>query len=165
MSETELSIIAVSISLAGIGLAALALLGLRQSERRLRAVRLQILGLRLQLQTRELNKTLIAENAKLVARGIDQGSLFIEKGHRVVSEVTFGLLQLFPATRGRAQQIKETHNAISQGIYGAFREINRQVGGSIAEGIKNAKSPGKNTSTGLIEKRRRRKAKKARSKG
>ena len=138
MSELGQTVITCTFAVAGTALAAFLILRLRAAERELRAVRLAALDLRLRLRTNELNATLVAENARLIGKGIDQGSLYLETGHRVVSEVTFGLLQLFPATRGRAQQIKETHNAISQGIYGAFREINKHVGGSIAEGLKQA---------------------------
>jgi len=136
MSEFLQTLIACTFAVAGTAFAAFLVQHLRAAEKELRAVRLAALDLRLRLRTRELNATLVAENAKLIGKGIDQGSLYLETGHRVVSEVTFGLLQLFPATRGRAQQIKDTHNAISQGIYGAFREINKHVGGSIAEGLK-----------------------------
>lgn len=161
MSEELAITISIALSLAGTAVVVCLAAALRTAERRLRALRLNCLEMRMQLRAAALNKILIGENAKLVARGIDQGSIFIETGHRVVSEVTFGLLQLFPATRGRAHQIRETHNAISQGIYGVFREINRQVGGSIAEGLKNPKLPTKKRIGTLKERRQsRRTAKK-----
>lgn len=163
MSEFFQSVIACCFATAGTAFAVFLVLRMRTAEKQLRKVRLAALDLRIRLRTRELNATLVAENAKLVGKGIDQGSLYLETGHRVVSEVTFGLLQLFPATRGRAQQIKETHNAISEGIYGAFREINKHVGGTIAEGLKQAhprvKRPKKTTTTKLrshIEGRKKR---------
>lgn len=139
MTETMEILIACCLSLTGIGFALLLISRLRQAEATTRLTRLAALDMRISGRTRDLNAILIAENAKLIAKGIDQGSLYLETGHRVVSEVTFGLLQLFPSTRGHAQRIKETHNAISQGIYGAFREINKHIGGSIADGLKNTK--------------------------
>jgi len=158
MTEHDINLLTAAFSVGAAVFLAAFVAAVRKSERRLRALRLDALELRMQLRGAALNKILIGENGKLVARGIDQGSLFIETGHRVVSEVTFGLLQLFPTTRGRAYQIRETHNAISQGIYGAFREINRQVGGSIAEGLRKGRPAKKKPVSALLEKRRNRRA-------
>ncbi len=158
MNENLIALSTIALSLAGTVFVVFLGAAMRKSEQRLRALRLDALELRMQLRGAALNKILIGENAKLVARGIDQGSLFIETGHRVVSEVTFGLLQLFPTTRGRAHQIRETHNAISQGIYGAFREINRQVGGSIAEGLRKERPAKKKPVSALLERRRNHRA-------
>ncbi len=156
MSDALQILMACCLSLTGIGFAMLLIARLRVAEMTTRATRLTALDMRIHLRTRDLNAILVAENAKLVAKGIDQGSLYLETGHRVVSEVTFGLLQLFPATRGRAQTIRDTHNAISTGIYGAFREINKHIGGSIAEGLKNAPAPAQKKSTSAVKRVRAR---------
>ncbi len=129
-----------------IAAAALGILGalwtlnrLKHAEARVRALRLEVMDRKTTIRAAELNAILLAENAKLVAKGIDQGSLIMQGGHKVLSEVTFGLLQLFPVTREHAKIVKDTHNLISEGLYGAFREVSRQVGGNIAEKLKEAK--------------------------
>lgn len=145
MSETLQLILACCICLSGIGVALLLIANLRKAGMSVRAGRLAVLDARMQVSTKKLNAILAAENAQLVAKGIDQGSLFLQAGHRVVSEVTFGLLQLFPSTRGHAQQIKDVHHAISSGIYSTIREINKQVGSNIADSLKNTKPHAKKT--------------------
>ncbi len=99
-------------------------------------------------QAAKLNAILLAENARLVAKGIDQGSLIMQGGHKVLSEVTFGLLQLFPVTREHAKIVKDTHNLISEGLYGAFRVVSKQVGDNIAESMK-AERPATKKKSGM----------------
>lgn len=136
--EAEL-IFACLLSLSGIGAALLLVARLSLADRNLRNLRLSAFDLRLRENTRRLNALLVAENAKLIAKGIDQGSILLQGGHRALADVTLGILQLFPATREHARIVRDTHNLISDGLYGVFREVNRQIGGSIAENLKNAK--------------------------
>ncbi len=126
---------------AGTGtLAALWLIGrLRHSEARVRALRLEVMDRKSTARAAQLNAILLGENAMLVAKGIDQASLIMQGGHKVLSEVTFGLLQLFPVTREHAKIVKDTHNLISAGLYGAFREVSKQMGGNIAGKLKEGK--------------------------
>lgn len=122
---------------AAIGVAGTAVLVMRMSraERRLRSLRLSAFELRIRRRTQQLDAILVAENARLVARGIDQGSILMQGGHRLISEVTFALLDRIPATRTRARAVREAHNLVSAGLYGAVREINRQVTGRMAASL------------------------------
>ncbi|MBS0618930.1 MAG: hypothetical protein JSR44_12125 [Spirochaetes bacterium] len=133
------TLVQIYLLIATVGAAIYLIHVLRRARNFNRSVRLETLELTAALKGTELGKILLAENAKLIARGIDQGALFLQGGHRVISDVTFGILQLLPATRKHAKIVEETYNFISTGIYGAFREINRHVGGNIAEKIKSAK--------------------------
>jgi hypothetical protein len=117
----------------GISGAAILIARMARAERRLRSLRLSTLETRTRRRAQQLNAILVAENAKLVAKGIDQGSILMQGGHRLISDVTFALLDLIPATRAHARVVRETHNLVSTGLYGAFREINRQVTGRLAE--------------------------------
>ncbi len=127
----------LALILAGTGIAASIILLRRmaRSERRLRSVRLSALDLRTRSRAQQLNAILVAENARLVAKGIDQGTILLKDGHRAISEVTFALLDLIPATRAHAKMVRETHNLISTGLYGAFREINRHVTDRVADNM------------------------------
>lgn len=127
----------MTLILASIGIAAAAILlgRMARSERRLRSLRLSALDLRTRSSAQKLNAILVAENAKLVAKGIDQGTILMQGGHRAISDVTFALLDLIPATRAHAKMVRETHNLISTGLYGAFREINRHVTDRVADNI------------------------------
>lgn len=147
--------LSLQIALAALGVAAaLFIIGrIRHAEARVRALRLEVMDRKTTAQAAKLNAILLAENARLVAKGIDQGSLIMQGGHKVLSEVTFGLLQLFPVTREHAKIVKDTHNLISEGLYGAFREVSKQVGGNIADKLKEAKP--KKRRTGLARKRAR----------
>ena len=138
----------LTLILAGIGLAAaVILLGrMARSERQLRSLRLSALDLRTRSRAQQLNATLLAENAKLVAKGIDQGSILMQGGHRLISDVTFALLDLIPATRAHARVVRETHNLVSTGLYGALREINRQVTDRVAENLEKPKTAHKKAS-------------------
>lgn len=133
--------ISLQLALAALGIAAaLFVIGrIRHAEARVRALRLEVMDRKTTAQAAKLNAILLAENARLVAKGIDQGSLIMQGGSKVLSEVTFGLLQLFPVTREHAKIVKDTHNLISEGLFGAFREVSKQVGGNIAEKLKVAK--------------------------
>lgn len=136
------------------GIAALWLIGrLRHSEARVRALRLEVMDRKSTARAAQLNAILLAENAKLVAKGIDQGSLIMQGGHKVLSEVTFGLLQLFPVTREHAKIVRDTHNLISEGLYGAFRQVSKQVGNNIAASIK-AERPAAKKKSGKLRRRK-----------
>jgi|GEM_PF-3508992 len=151
--------ISLQLALAALGIAAaLFVIGrIRHAEARVRALRLEVMDRKTTAQAAKLNAILLAENARLVAKGIDQGSLIMQGGSKVLSEVTFGLLQLFPVTREHAKIVKDTHNLISEGLFGAFREVSKQVGGNIAEKLKEA-TPQKRR-IGLARKRARAKKK------
>lgn len=143
--------ISLQIAIAGLGVAvALFIIGrIRHAEARVRALRLEVMDRKTTAQAAKLNAILLAENARLVAKGIDQGSLIMQGGHKVLSEVTFGLLQLFPVTREHAKIVKDTHNLISEGLYGAFRVVSKQVGDNIAESIK-AEQPAAKKKSGKL---------------
>lgn len=115
--------------------AVLTLTLLRRAEKMLRGVRLETLSLRSNAKALLLARLLAAENTRLVAKGIDQGSLFLQGSHRAISDVAFAFLELLPSTRGSATVARETHNLISAGLYGVFREVNRHVGEKIASDI------------------------------
>lgn len=127
----------IYISVAGILFALMLIPVLKKSRARIRSLRLQILAERSTIQNHRLSQLLVAENAKLIGKGIDQGAMFLNAGHKTVSDLTYGLLELFPATRGKAREIREKHMQISEGIAQAFRAVNKHVGERIAEGIKN----------------------------
>lgn len=126
---------------------------LKHAEARVRSLRLEVMDRKTTVRAADLNAILLAENAQLVAKGIDQGSLIMQGSHKVISEVTFGLLQLFPVTREHAKIVRETHNMISEGLYGAFREVSKHVGGNIAAKLKEGKP--KTKRTGLAKKKLR----------
>lgn len=143
----------IAVAAAGIAVALYIAGRIRHAEARVRALRLEVMDRKTTAQAAKLNAILLAENARLVAKGIDQGSLIMQGGSKVLSEVTFGLLQLFPVTREHAKIVKDTHNLISEGLFGAFREVTKQVGGNIAEKLKEAKP--KKRRSGLARKRAR----------
>lgn len=143
----------IAVAAAGIAVAFYIAGRIRHAEARVRALRLEVMDRKTTAQAAKLNAILLAENARLVAKGIDQGSLIMQGGSKVLSEVTFGLLQLFPVTREHAKIVKDTHNLISEGLFGAFREVTKQVGGNIAEKLKEAKP--KKRRSGLARKRAR----------
>lgn len=129
----------IFIAIAGVLFALTIIPVLKKSRARVRSLRLQILAERSAMQNTRLGQLLVAENTKLIGKGIDQGTLFINAGHRTVSNLTYGLLELFPATRGKSREIREKHMQISEGITQAFRAVNKHVGERIAEGIGKAK--------------------------
>jgi len=133
------TLVQIYLLVAVVGAALYLIYALHRAQNTVRTARLDTLELTAALKGTELGKILLAENAKLIARGIDQGAFFLQGGQRVISDVTFGILQLLPATRKHAKIVEETYNLISTGIYGAFREINRHVGGNVAEKLKSAK--------------------------
>lgn len=121
---------------------------LRKGEKFVRGLRLETLALRSNVKALTLAKVLAAENTRLVAKGIDQSSLLLQGSHRAISDVAFAFLELLPQTRGSLSVARETHNIVSAGLYGVFREVNRHVGEKIASNIerkKNAVPQNKNT--------------------
>jgi len=119
----------------GIAAAGILVLSFRQSLAEARALRLAILAQRSRLQNIRLGKILVAENAKLVAKGVDHGALFLNAGASTVANLTYGILELIPATRGKARSVREKHMEIGEGITGALRAVNKHVGDRIAENI------------------------------
>jgi len=144
-------------TLCGILLALVMIFRFRAAEASVRGIRLTVLQQRTSHQAKRLSRIIAAENTRLVAKGIDQGSLFLQGSHRVISEITFGILKLFPATQGFAQGAKETHDLVSEGLYGAFRQVSEHVGKNIAE---NLKKPKPRKPSRLVKKLRERRQKK-----
>ena len=129
----------IALAILGIVSALIGLCWLRNAEAEVRSLRLAVLGKRTDVRGAALNRTIAAENAKLVAKGIDQGALFLQGGHRLIADVTFAILQLMPSTRDSAAAARERHDAIAGNIYGAFRGISQHVGEKIAEDLQQQK--------------------------
>jgi hypothetical protein len=122
-------------ALFGCIMASVILVALVRARARNREGRMELMALRSLVQARALNAILLSENAKLVSKGIDKGSLFLQAGHKTISEVTFGILQLFPATQDTAKIVREAHNNISDQLYGVFRSLNQKVGETVADKV------------------------------
>ncbi|HRP69070.1 MAG TPA: hypothetical protein PLY93_06025, partial [Turneriella sp.] len=141
----------VFFALVGLILCTLFFLFLRKKEAQVRRFRREIFLKKTALKGAAFAQLLKAENTQLIAHGIDQSALFVRGGHRLVSDVTFGLMRLIPATREQARAAKDVHDFISDSLYGALRIINEQIGGSIAQNIKMVK-PKVKTKTTKIKK-------------
>ncbi|MBX3723682.1 MAG: hypothetical protein KF713_17685 [Turneriella sp.] len=130
----------IALALGGVVSALIGIRWLRNAEAEVRSLRLAVLGKRTDVRGAALNRTIAAENAKLVAKGIDQGTLFLQGGHRLIADVTFAILQLMPSTRDSAAAARERHDEIAGNIYGAFRGISQHVGEKIAEDLQQQKT-------------------------
>jgi hypothetical protein len=118
--------IETGLGLAGICAALILILVLRQARVEVRSLRLAVLAERSHAQNIRLGKILIAENAKLVAKGVDHGALFLNAGQRTVANLTYGILELIPATREKARTVREKHMQIGEGITENIRKAPRR---------------------------------------
>jgi hypothetical protein len=63
----------------------------------------------------------------LVSDAVEQGALAVERVHLETARRPFEMLELIPAVSEQAQNLREVHDTIVQGVYSAVRITNQMV--------------------------------------
>lgn len=89
---------------------------------RSRAARLVEARYLLDLQRRIAGAQQLAETA------IDTGAATVRAVHLGISRIPFGILESIPVTRDTTRVVRQTHDLISEAVYGSIRGINKAAG-------------------------------------
>ena len=64
------------------------------------------------------------------------GGSVVREVHRGIAAIPFDVLAAIPATREPAKVVREVHDTLSDGVYGALSGINKAVGRELRKGLK-----------------------------
>lgn len=83
----------------------------------------------------------VIERQKLAENVVDSGTAAVRAVHLGISRIPFGILEAIPATRAPARAVRQTHDLISNAVYGSIRGLNKAVGQVTRGALDAAKSP------------------------
>ncbi|MCX7069419.1 MAG: hypothetical protein NTW01_00260 [Gammaproteobacteria bacterium] len=72
---------------------------------------------------------------------IAAGGSVVRDVHRNIASIPFDVLESIPATRERAKAVRDVHDTITNGVYGALAGLNRAVGRELRKGLKAGERP------------------------
>lgn len=64
------------------------------------------------------------------------GGSVVREVHKGIAAIPFDVLAAIPATRASSLVVREVHDTISDGVYGALSGINKAVGRGLRKGLK-----------------------------
>lgn len=64
------------------------------------------------------------------------GGAVVRDVHKGIAAIPFDVLDAIPSTRGPARVVRDVHDTISDGVYGALSGINKAVGRELRKGLK-----------------------------
>ncbi|MBA4286278.1 MAG: hypothetical protein C0434_12175 [Xanthomonadaceae bacterium] len=67
---------------------------------------------------------------------IAAGGSVVRDVHRNIASIPFDVLESIPATRERAKAVRDVHDSITDGVYGALAGLNRAVGRELRKTLK-----------------------------
>lgn len=65
------------------------------------------------------------------------GGSVVREVHKGLAAIPFDVLEAMSSTRAPAKVVREVHDTISDGVYGALSGINKAVGRELRKGLKN----------------------------
>ncbi|ARU59240.1 hypothetical protein OLMES_5256 [Oleiphilus messinensis] len=76
----------------------------------------------------QFRKQVRMEKQQLAECTIDKGTSTVEMIHRIISKITFGILECIPPIRYPSKLVRKVHDKTSSQVYTLIREINRDIG-------------------------------------
>lgn len=70
----------------------------------------------------------IADAQQLAEAAIDTGAATVRAVHLGISRIPFGILESIPVTRDTTRIVRQTHDLISEAVYGSIRGMNKAAG-------------------------------------
>ncbi|MEQ1438492.1 hypothetical protein AAG565_03945 [Fontimonas sp. SYSU GA230001] len=70
----------------------------------------------------------LAGAQRLAETAIDTGTATVRAVHRGISRIPFGILEAIPVTRDATRIVRQTHDLISDAVYGTIRGVNKAAG-------------------------------------
>ena len=73
-------------------------------------------------------QTRLAGAQQLAETAIDTGTATVRAVHLGIARIPFGILESIPATRDATRVVRQTHDIISNAVYGTIRGVNKTAG-------------------------------------
>lgn len=77
----------------------------------------------------------ITEAQTLAQSVVSGGAATVKAVHKGIASIPFGILEAIPATSLPAKTVRQTHDAIADGVYGAIQGVNRLLGEATRKAI------------------------------
>ena len=71
---------------------------------------------------------------------IAAGGSVVREVHKGIAAIPFNILDSIPSTRGPSKVVREVHDSIADGVYGALSGINKAVGREIRKTLQNVEA-------------------------
>lgn len=78
----------------------------------------------------------LADAQTLAQSVVSGGTATVKAVHKGIASIPFGILEAIPATSLPAKTVRQTHDAIADGVYGAIQGVNRLLGEATRKAIK-----------------------------
>lgn len=82
----------------------------------------------------DAHKSEVREKQRLAEEFVDQGSTAVETVHKMVSGITFGILEGNPITGPTSQVARQIHDETAEEVYGTIRTLGKRIG-KVADAI------------------------------
>lgn len=83
----------------------------------------------------------LAEAQTLAQTVVSGGTATVKAVHKGIASIPFGILEAIPATSLPAKTVRQTHDAIADGVYGAIQGVNRLLGEATRKAIRAESAP------------------------
>lgn len=93
----------------------------------------------------------LEERQRLAEEAIATGASVVREVHKGIADIPFSILEAIPGTAQPTKVVREIHDKISDGVYGALSGLNKAVGREIRKGMRattGSSEPGANPRKG-----------------
>lgn len=81
------------------------------------------------------------DTQQLAEHAVATGTAVVREVHKGIADIPFSVLESIPGTRAPAKVLRELHDSISEGVYGALSNLNKAVGRELRKGVPLAEKP------------------------
>lgn len=78
----------------------------------------------------------LEERQRLAEEAIATGASVVREVHKGIADIPFSILESIPGTAQPTKVVREIHDKISDGVYGALSGLNKAVGREIRKGMR-----------------------------
>ncbi|MFT4045750.1 MAG: hypothetical protein QM661_03545 [Solimonas sp.] len=75
------------------------------------------------------------DGQELIEHAADTGVSMVKAVHLGIADIPFSILEAIPPTAAPTRAVRQVHDAISEGIYGALGALNKAVGRELRKGM------------------------------
>lgn len=72
---------------------------------------------------------------------LETGGSVVREVHKGIARIPFDILEAIPATRDASKRVRDVHDTITDGVYGALSGLNKAVGRELRKGMKLEETP------------------------
>jgi uncharacterized protein YoxC len=87
-----------------------------------------VAGMLQQRKKADAQKREVREKQRLAEELVDQGSSAVETVHKMVSGITFGILESTPITGSTSKVARQIHDEAAEEVYGTIRTLGKRIG-------------------------------------